>query len=70
MYLTENLNYHLISAKKLKGKKNSYYLLTSNRKVFQKHSEEAIGKLKSNFKGTEYQIFERKALGQDKEQLV
>jgi tubby-related protein 1 len=48
----------LLSSKKRKKKKSSNYLISMSRNDHYKGSENIIGKLRSNFIGTEYQIYD------------
>lgn len=48
----------LMTSKKRANKKTSNYLISIGRNDFDKNSSNIIGKLRSNFLGTEYQIFD------------
>ena len=48
----------LLSSKKRKKKKSSNYLISMSRNDHYKGSENVIGKLRSNFIGTEYQVYD------------
>ncbi len=48
----------LMSSKKRKKKKSSNYLISLGRNDHHKGSDKIIGKLRSNFMGTEYQIYD------------
>ncbi len=54
IYLSEDPTYHLLSVKKMKGNKTSNYLFSNQKKIFNKLSDSTFGKLRSNFKGTEF----------------
>jgi len=57
LYLSDG-DMFLLSSKKRKKKKSSNYLISMSRKDLNKGSEKIIGKLRSNFLGTEYQIYD------------
>lgn len=57
LYLSDG-DIFLLSSKKRKKKKSSNYLISMSRSDHNKGSEKIIGKLRSNFLGTEYQIYD------------
>ena len=47
-----------MSAKKRTGNKTSNYLISTKRDQFDKTQESFIGKLRSNFMGTEFNLYD------------
>jgi len=47
----------LMNAKKMGGSTSSYYLITLDQDKFKKESKGYLGKLRSNFLGTEFTIY-------------
>ena len=46
-----------MSAKKRLGNKTSNYLISTDKNQFDKNQKSFIGKLRSNFMGTEYNLY-------------
>ena len=57
VYLKEGDTF-LLTSKKRKNKKTANYLISMGRNDFDKASDNIIGKLRSNFLGTEFQIYD------------
>ncbi len=58
VFFSENINYHIMSARKKPGNKSSNYILSLSKKNFKRNSEDCLGKLRSNFIGTEFHLFD------------
>jgi len=58
MYI-EKSNRFLLAAKKRAGNTTSNYLITTDKDEFEKESSLSIGKLRANFMGTEFNIFDK-----------
>lgn len=54
----ENVNYHVISAKRKVGNKSSNYSISCDKSNFSKKSDSYLGKLRSNFVGTEFKLYD------------
>jgi tubby-related protein 1 len=57
VYLKEHDTF-LLTSKKRKNKKTANYLISMGRNDFDKASDNIVGKLRSNFLGTEFQIYD------------
>lgn len=58
LYLEKNQKF-LLAAKKRSGNTTSNFIITLEKDDFEKSSEHTIGKLRSNFMGTEFNIFDK-----------
>ena len=58
LHLEKN-NKFLLAAKKRPGNTTSNYIITMNSDNFEKESGESLGKLRANFMGTEFNIYDK-----------
>lgn len=54
---SENLTHHILYAKKKPGSKSSNISISLDNKDFKKNSKNLLGKLRSNFVGTQFKLF-------------
>lgn len=54
---SENINHHIMSAKKKSGNKSTNIVLSLSKNDFNRKSENCLGKLRSNFVGTEFHLY-------------
>ena len=59
VFFSENINYHIMSACKRPGNKSSNYILSLDKKDFKRKSKNCLGKLRSNFVGTEFHLYDQ-----------
>ena len=59
VFFSENINYHIMSACKKPGNKSSNYILSLDKKDFSRKSKNCLGKLRSNFVGTEFYLYDK-----------
>ena len=58
VFFSENMNISILNAKKKSGNKTSNYIISLSDKDFDRKSENCVGKLRSNFVGTEFMLFD------------
>ncbi len=54
----ENVNVHVLSARKKPVNKSSNYIISLNKRDFDRKSQYCVGKLRSNFVGTEFKLYD------------
>ena len=59
MYFSENMNIHVISARKRSKHKRSNYTFSMTKKDFKEDSEQVLGKLESNIWGTKFMLYSK-----------
>lgn len=58
IFFSENINCHIMSAKKKSTSKSANYILSLSRNDFNRKSNNCLGKLRSNFIGTEFFLYD------------
>lgn len=58
VYFSENMNISILNAKKKSGNKTSNYIISLSDSDFDRKSPNCVGKLRSNFVGTEFMLFD------------
>lgn len=56
---SENINHHVMSAKKKYGNKSTNIVFSLSKNDFNRKSENCLGKLRSNFVGTQFHIYDK-----------
>ena len=58
VFFSENINCHIMSVKKKNTSKSANYILSLSRDDFARQSSNCLGKLRSNFIGTEFFLYD------------
>lgn len=58
VFFSENINQHILSIKKKSKNTSSNYIFSLSKDIFDRKSEYCLGKLRSNFFGTEFLLYD------------
>jgi tubby-related protein 1 len=57
VFFSENINQHILSVKKKPNNTTPNYVFSLSKEFFDRKSEYCVGKLRSNFVGTEFTLY-------------